>query len=149
MARRGVVATAVFAGVLIGVIAFGWKLYQQSSCINAEIGVSCPDLVDVNGVRYTVSVPMDLVASATALTVYGPVTQTNVPDLSGGSDAYSLADFDPSVLLVARARPPDEGDAGGYRLLFAVDRDQATLWPALCGFIPVERRATPECSAPA
>jgi len=148
MARRGLVATAVFAAVLIAVIAFGWKLYQQSSCMNAGVGSSCPVLADVNGIQYSVSVGMDLINVGSALTPYGSVSQTNATEQFGDA-AYSLAAFDPLVLLVAPASSNDEANTGGYRLLFALDRDHATVWPALCDFVPVERRSAPECGAPA
>jgi hypothetical protein len=133
--------------VLTGAIA--WQLYQvRDSCMNVASGGSCPTLADVGNVRYTVSTGQELLDAERALTPYGSITQTNVPQQFAEMQVYALSDIDPAALLVARANEAFDPGDGPYRLLFRLGGNRDGVWPALCDYLMPERRATqPECEA--
>jgi len=147
-ARRGfLLGFGIAAAILLAVV--GWQVYQmRDSCMNIASGGSCPALADVSGVRYTVSTGRDLVNVENALTEFGDITQTNVPQMFDGMTVYALGTIDPKALLVARAREEFDPGDGAHRLLFALSGERSGVWPALCDYLPADRRQIqPECQA--
>jgi hypothetical protein len=146
--RQGLVA---LLGLLLvfGLISVVFLLGRGDGCMSGNDSGSCPTLADVNGVRYGVGVAQDLVDIEGALTEYGLIARTNVPDYFFGRTAYSISGIDPALVLVAH-NAVGQTTAGRYRFLFALDTNTDAAFPALCDYLLVEsRQADPRCSAPA
>ena len=111
------------------------------------MGAACPAMADVGGVRYSVSVGLDLMEIEGDLTAFAPIAQTNVPSYFAETTVFSVGGIDPTVLLIARAAPLD-GDAGSYRMLSTLRGDHAAAWPQFCRYLQGERlTAQPECTS--
>ena len=134
-------------------IGFGLMLtfVGRDACLDGSgEGASCPALAVVNGTRYGVGTRTQLVDAEDALTPYGDIERTNVPEHFAEMTAYSLSGIDPALVLVARSGPtPDDG--GPYRLMFVIGGgDSDAAWPAICRYFPEDKLiADDRCGAPA
>ena len=117
-------------------VVIGWQLYQMRDlCMTGSKGGSCPALADVDGIRYYVGGSRELVNVDGALTPYGEIAQTNVPEALNETTAYSLAGIDPKLALVGMSTRLVGDARGPYRLLMA-DLGDSPVWPALCRYLP-------------
>ncbi len=133
-------------------IGFGimFSMLGRDACLDGVgEGASCPTLAVVNGMRYGVGTSTQLVGAEDALTPYGDIARTNVPDQFAEMTAYSPSGVDPTLVLVARNRPTSD-DSGPYRLMFVTGGDSDAAWPAICRYFTEDQLITDDrCGAPA
>ncbi len=152
MIDRSKVVVGLFA-VLAAASAIGFGLMFSrlggDACLDRfGEGAACPALAVVNGTRYSVGVPTELVGVENALTPYAEITRTNVPEQFAELTAYALAGVDPTLALVAYTQPGPGDPPGSYRLMFVTGGDDADgAWPAIRPYLPaVHRCADEECT---
>ena len=149
--RNKVVVGLLAILAVVSAVGFGLMVSRlgDDGCMSGSGSASCPTLADVNGVRYTVSIGQAFKNIEPDLSPYAAISRTNAPDRFAEMQAYSVAGFDPAVLLITRTTV-GAGDEGPYRMLTVVGRERSSIWPAFCDYLPEERLlAQPECGAPA
>jgi hypothetical protein len=142
--RNKVVVGILAALAIASAIGFGIMFSRiGDSCMNGNDTASCPVLADVDGIRFYVGGPQELINTEGALTPHSTITRTNSPTHFRSKTTYALAGIDPRVLQVAEAAP-DSNEPGQYRLLHPLNMDAA--YPGLCQyFTPADRSIIEEC----
>lgn len=130
MSRRGAVSVLAAA-----VVALSACTSEPWGC---GLGGACPAMADVNGVRYAVSGPLDLVGIDSALTRYAQISSAFSSAYFSDPTALAVEGVDPRVLLVART-PPSNEDPGAFRTLWSMAADPFPI--AFCQYISEPDRA--------
>ena len=108
------------------------------------MGAACPAMADVQGARYAVSGPVDLVGIDGHVAPFAEISQSNTIEAFADNTALAVDGIDPRVLLVVRNRASAE-DPGAFRELWSLADDP---FPAeFCRYMPpVRQGAHPDCA---